>query len=169
MHSADIDPELPEWSEAEEGPYSATRFGDPAALLQGLAAAGLGNVDCRQQPVTYTMSADDWWPSLLHMPDLPVKVRIRRGKAGRELLAQALQLGAQDEPRTPGHPTSAGHPVQAALERAQAKPGADPAAVEQAARQAAERRLRERGWLLPDGSVRAPDQGAWLVTARKPA
>lgn len=58
-------------------------------------------------------------------------------------------------------------PLQTALERAQAKEGADPAAVEQAARQAAERRLRERGWMLPDGSVRAPDQGAWLVTARK--
>lgn len=71
---ADIDPgTVAQASEEEEVPYSATRFGDPAALLAALAAAGLGQVECREVMVAYSMSADDWWPSLLHIPGVPIK------------------------------------------------------------------------------------------------
>ncbi|PRW39090.1 methyltransferase type 11 [Chlorella sorokiniana] len=56
-------------------------------------------------------------------------------------------------------------PVAAALQRLQAS-GSGANAAEQA-RQLAERRLRERGWLQPDGSVCCPGNGAWLITARK--
>ena len=84
---ADIDPDLPEWSEADIAPFTATRFADPAELLAGLAAAGLRGVACRPLPITYTMAADAWWPSLLRIPDLPVKVRPAAGSGASGIRA----------------------------------------------------------------------------------
>lgn len=54
---------------------------------------------------------------------------------------------------------------QTALAQLQASGGGAEAAEQ--AQQLAERRLRERGWLQPDGSVCCPGNGAWLITARK--
>lgn len=59
-------------------------------------------------------------------------------------------------------------PLQEAVEKAAAAagPGADAAAE---ARRLTARRLQERGWLrAEDGAIYAPDQWAWMVTARRP-
>jgi len=58
--------------------------------------------------------------------------------------------------------------VQASLSKAQAAAGAG-RDVGTEARQLAEQRLRERGWMQEDGSVRVPDNMAWLITATRPA
>ena len=42
------------------------------------------------------------------------------------------------------------------------------AAAEAAAHAVAERMLRERGVVRPDGAVAVPGNGAWLLTARRP-
>lgn len=59
-------------------------------------------------------------------------------------------------------------PVKAALERAAAAADCSGRDVGGEAQQLAERRMRERGWLQPDGSVFCPGNMAWFVVACKP-
>lgn len=149
----------------QAAPSGPCRFGDPAPLLHAAEAAGFEGVGCRELRLAFSLAADEWWECLCGLPDTPVKVgrslRLPRHPA-RAHCAVLSRLRCAWIPHASALTAPlACLPTQAALERARAA-GVDLAA----SRRAAEQLLRQHGWVQPDGSVLAPDQLAWLITAR---
>ena len=176
-------------AEPAQAPYppelGPCRFADPQPLLGAAAVAGLSGIACRGLLLDYELAAEEWWGTLATMPDSPVAVRAgvlcgvlllvgcsRGGLPALPCPALSAHLHAAAG-NVPAERCGREHSracqlpfLQAALAKLRGSCGTD-AQLEERARQLAEQRLRERGWLRPDGSVCCPGNGAWLITARR--
>lgn len=79
---------------------TATRFGDPAALLADLEVAGLTQISCESIDITFTLPAEHWWTAMQEMPT-PIPRAIAEAEAqGRSDAREVAHRAAVDQMTT---------------------------------------------------------------------